>query len=390
MPMLSGIKVVELTNMITAPLCGMMLADLGAEVIKVENPKGGDLFRNWRGGTYSAQFGAYNRNKRSITLDIRSEAGAVILKKLIDDADILLQNFRPGVMGRLGFARDQLMRRNPKLIHCSISGFGEDGPYCDRPAYDSVAQALSGVSSLFLDPEAPQFTGPTVVDNATGMYACYGILGALFERERTGKARHLDINMLEAGIAFIPDPFANMCNSGITPGPTVRVQASQSFALKCGDGKLLAIHLSIQEKFWKGAVAAFSCPELLEDPRFAERAGRMENYIELKDAFQKASVSQSRAYWLPRLDAEDVPFSPILTLNETMEDNQVRHLDTFYKTTHPSEGDLTLIRRPIHIDSSREDQPLEPPPTLGEHTEAILSELGYASEIGDLKAKGII
>ena len=388
--MLSGIKVVELTNMITGPLCGMMLADLGAEVIKVENPKGGDLFRSWRGSTYSAQFGAYNRNKRSITLNIRSETGADILRKLIEDADILLQNFRPGVMDRLGFARDDLMARNPQLIHCSISGFGKDGPYRDRPAYDAVAQALSGVSSLFVDPEEPQFTGPTVADNATGFYAVYGILGALFERERTGTARYLDINMLESGIAFIPDPFANMSNSGITPGPTVRVQASQSFALKCGDGKLLAIHLSIQEKFWEGAVAAFECPELLEDPRFAERTGRMENYVALKEAFQNAAASQPRAYWLPRLDAEDVPFRPILTLDETMTDPQVQHLDTFYQASHPIEGDLTLIRRPVHIDGSRDDQPLAPPPTLGEHSEEILEELGYSEKIASLREDNVI
>ena len=244
MSMLSRIKVVELTNMITGPLCGMMLADLGAEVIKVENPKGGDLFRSWRGSTYSAQFEPITEtNVASRSIFARKP---VQIRKLIEDADILLQNFRPGVMERLGFARDDLMARNPQLIHCSIS-FGKDGPYHDRPAYDAVAQALSGVSSLFVDPEEPQFTGPTVADNATGFYAVYGILGALFERERTGKARYLDINMLESGIAFIPDPFANMSNSGIKPGPTVRVQASQSFALKCGDGKLLAIHLSIKK-----------------------------------------------------------------------------------------------------------------------------------------------
>lgn len=390
MAMLGGMRVVELANMITGPLCGMMLADLGAEVIKVENPEGGDLFRSWRGGTYSAQFGAYNRNKRSVTLNLKTELGREILGALIDRADVLLQNFRPGVLDRMGFAQTELMRRNSRLVYCSISGFGNNGPYRDRPAYDAVAQGLAGVSSLFLDPAHPQFTGPTVVDNATGLYACYGILGALLERERTGVARQVEVNMLEAGISFIPDPFANMSNGNITPGPTARVEASQSYALKCGDGKLLAIHLSIQEKFWHGAVAAFDRPELLKDTRFADRALRVENYMDLKDEFQAAVASQPRAHWLPRLDAEDVPFSPVLTLDETMEDPQVHHLDTFFETTHPTEGDLTLIRRPVYFDGSRDDQSATPPPALGEHTEEVLCEIGYENELARLKTNGVI
>ena len=179
---LKGVRVVELSTMITAPLAGMMLADLGAEVIKVEHPEGGDPFRSFRGGHYSPHFTAYNRGKRSIKLDLRKDEGRAVLLKLIGRADILLENYRAGVMERLGLATGTLSAANPKLIHCSITGFGATGPYSERPAYDSVGLALSGIASLFLDPQNPQANGPTIPDNVTGMYACYGVLGALDER----------------------------------------------------------------------------------------------------------------------------------------------------------------------------------------------------------------
>ena len=186
---LNGVRVIELTTMITGSLCGQMLGDMGADCIKVEKVEGGDMFRSWRGGTYSAQFGAYNRNKRSVTLDMRSEQGREILLKLVETGDVLLENFRPGVMDRLNLSVETLRERNPKLIYCSITGFGEDGPYEKRPAYDAVAQSLSGIASLFLDPDNPKVTGPTIGDNMTGYNACYGILSALFERERGGPPR---------------------------------------------------------------------------------------------------------------------------------------------------------------------------------------------------------
>src|SRR6516225_5112734 len=376
--------------MITAPLAGMMLADLGADVIKIEHPQGGDPFRSFRGGQYSPHFVAYNRGKRSMQLDLRNATGREILQKLLGRADILIENYRVGVMERLGLGADALAAMNPRLIHCSITGFGASGPYCSRPAYDSVGLALSGIASLLLDPGHPQICGPTIPDNATGMFACYGILGALYERERRGRGRRVEINMLEAAIAFIPDPFANYTRAGIKSDRLTRVAASQSFAFRCGDGKLIAVHLSSQPKFFEAMAAALERPDLVRDERFATRNLRIKNYGELTRVFGEIVATKPRAHWVNVLEEHDVPFAPVNSIADVLDDPQVRHLRTFYRQRHPTEGEITAIHRPVLIDGARNERAL-PAPVLGEHTDAVLGELGYdQGEIAKLRAAAVI
>ncbi len=388
--LLDGVRVIELTTMITGPLAGMMLADLGASVVKVENPEGGDPFRSFRGGRYSGHFLSYNRNKRSLTLDLRSARGKEILLDLVRGADVLIENFRPGVMDRLGFSSEVLTNANPKLIHCSLTGFGSDGPYVNRPSYDAVAQSLSGVLSQFVDPKEPQAGGPTLADNITGFYAAYGIMGALYERQRTGKGRRVETSMLESTIAFAPDAFINFKRYGIPVGPLTRVSASQSYAFRCQDDRLIAIHLSSQPKFWEGLLAALERGDLNTHPDFSTREKRIENYVALRTELGKTFASRERAHWAQRLEAQDVPYAPVHNVTEVMDDEQVRHLGTFYQVQHPTEGEVWGIHPPVFIDGQRPG-PIAPPPVLGEHSEQILGEMGLDSkQIAELRAKKVV
>ncbi len=376
---LQGIQVVEATTMITGPLAGMMLADLGADVVKIENPNGGDPFRTFRGRDHSPHFLAYNRNKRSIALDIRSDQGREVFIRLVRRADVVIENFRPGVMDRLGLGRSVLMAENPKLVYCAITGFGSSGPYRDRPAYDAVAQALAGTSSLFFHGD-PMITGPTISDNLTGMYACNGILAALAGRSRTGKGSSIDVNMLEATMALMPDPFLAHTMLGIEAEPLMRARASQSYALRCSDGKLISIHMSSQEKFWKAMLKAFEAEHLQGDARFKDRAGRVDNYEALAKELQAAAAKAPRDYWLARLEDNDVPHAPVNALPDVLADPQVRHLGAFVQMCHPERGPYQAIRCPIHVDGSRQDQPMRLPPNFNADGQQILMELGYSAQ----------
>jgi crotonobetainyl-CoA:carnitine CoA-transferase CaiB-like acyl-CoA transferase len=373
---LQGVQVIELGTMITAPYAGMMLAEMGASVIKVENPDGGDPFRATGQGRYGPNFVAYNHSKRSLTLDLKSAEGARAFEALLRRSDVVVENYRAGVMEKFGFGPDALRRINPRLVHCSITGFGKDGPYRNRPAYDAVASALSGIYSLAVDPDDPRLVGVTISDNVTGMYAVNGILGALYDRERSGEGRRIEVNMLESAIAFTPDAFAHYTQTGVVYGPVSRVASSQCFAFTCADGKLLAVHLSLQEKFWVNFQGVIETPALAQDPRFRERAGRVKNYHALQAALADIMRTRSRGHWMEKLERCDVPFAPINAVPEVLDDPQLRHLDSFCATEHPTEGRVMTIRSPLHFEGAGRDNTA--PPTVGEHSAEILAELGLA------------
>lgn len=375
---LSGVLVVELGTMVTAPLAGMMLSDMGARVIKVELPETGDPFRAHGGGRYSPPFVAYNRGKESVQLDLRSAQGLANLTRLLERADVVLENFRPGVLEKLGLDNAALRALNPRLIRASITGFGADGPYKDRPAYDSVPLALSGLSSLLLDPEDPRMSGPTIADNITGMYAAQGILGALLRRTATGQGGHVEVNMLEAAISFMPDAFAQYSRAGIVSGPETRVRISQAYTLRAADGLLVTVHFSSVQKFWEGLLKAIERPDLAADERFATPAARTKHYPQLREILLDVFAARPRAEWVQRLAAEGVPGAPVNRVDEVADDPQVRHLGTFARTVHPDMGEVIGIKSPIRLDGARRDDP-PPPPVLNADADAIAAEFGFTA-----------
>ncbi len=324
-PTLAGIRVLEQGTFITGPCAGMMLADLGADVIKIESPEG-DPYRAYQGAQYSPHFQAYNRNKRSFALDMKLQGDRALFERLAAEADVYIQNFRPGTAERLGAGVARLQGLNPRLVYCSISGFGSSGPYADRPSYDSVAQALSGFLSVVVDNRRPQFLGPALADAITGMYASQAVLAALVQRGRTGRGSHVEISMLEAMAHFAIEPFAAFFALGETPTSADRPRLAQAYILRTADGRLIAIHLSSLEKFWQGLVAALDAPELKEDPRFNPRARRIAEYETLRAELDRRFARQPLEHWVRRLQAEDVPYAPVNLIDDVVRDPQVEHL----------------------------------------------------------------
>jgi crotonobetainyl-CoA:carnitine CoA-transferase CaiB-like acyl-CoA transferase len=367
-PTLAGIRVVEQGTFITGPCAGMMLADLGADVIKVESPEG-DPYRAYQGGQYSPHFQAYNRNKRSIALDMKRAEDCEVFRSLVREADVYIQNFRPGTAARLRAGVDQLRELNPRLVYCSISGFGSTGPYAGHPSYDSVAQALSGFLSVVVDYRRPQFLGPALADAITGLYGSQGILSALIQRGRTGCGCHVEISMLEAMAHFAVEPFAAFFALGQTPTSADRPRLAQAYILHTADGRLIAIHLSSLEKFWEGLVAALEAPELARDARFNPRERRIAEYENLRQELDARFARKPLAHWVERLRAQDVPHAPVNRIDEVVQDPQVEHLGITVPIEAPHTA-LHSVRPAFQFDGERA-RSVRAAPLLDEHGQAI-------------------
>lgn len=390
---LKGIRVLEIGQFIAGPYAGMQLADLGASVVKIERPGEGDPFRVFGAGGgaqgYSSNFTAFNRNKKSLTLNLADPSGQTVFRRLAAKADVVLENFRAGVTKRLGIHDDALRQINPRLVYCSISGFSEDGPFGDQPAYDTIGQARSGILGMFVEKDDPRMRGPTISDQITGMQATSGILAALIQRERTGKGTRVEITLLEASMYFMPDSFTAYTQGGVVMEPQTRAAISSAFAFQCADG-LLALHPSSTERFWRGMLAALDRSDLAEDPLFKTRPDRIKNFQTLIATLRPIFAARTRHEWMERLAAHDVPSAPVHSIPEAMEDPEVKHLGLFYRYAHPRFGDFTGMHRALRIDGARETAPL-PPPGLGEHTDEVLEEAGFAAaEIAALREAGVV
>ncbi|HLX41471.1 MAG TPA: CoA transferase [Ktedonobacteraceae bacterium] len=390
---LEGIRVLDLTQIMAGPFCTMLLADLGAEVIKIENPRGGDDSRRMAPPYYQsepASFIAMNRNKYGIAVNIRTEPGKLILWQLIERADVLVENFRPGTMARLGFGFETVHAKYPALVYCSISGFGQTGPYRERGGFDLVAQAMSGVLSVTGSPAEPAKVGVPISDLNAGLYASHAILAALLSRVRTGEGQYIDTSLFEGALAYTFWESNEYWATGNAPkrlGTAHRLSAPyQVFATANG---WIAIGAANQRN-WELLALALERPDLLDNPHFTSNAERMAHITELVEELTATLQTHDTEVWLKVFEEAGVPCGPVLTLDEVYQNPQVKAREMDIEIQHPTAGHIHTIGFPVKY-SSTPGQMYRPAPVLGQHTLAILETLGYSpGECRRLEADGVV
>jgi crotonobetainyl-CoA:carnitine CoA-transferase CaiB-like acyl-CoA transferase len=403
---LSGIRVLDMSRILAGPWVGQLLADLGAEVIKVERPGVGDDTRGWgppflkdRNGKdtrESAYYLSANRGKKSIALDISKPAGQAIARELADVSDVLIENYKVGDLTRYGLSYEILSARNPKLIYCSITGFGQSGPYRDRAGYDFMIQGMGGLMSITGERDdapggGPQKAGVAIADLMTGMYSSVAILAALHERQTSGLGQHIDMALLDTQIAWLANQNMNYLIGGEPPkrmgNAHPNVMPYQTFRTRDGD---LILAIGNDSQFTKFCIAA-GIPEAASDPRFADNAGRLANREACTAAIAPAVKQKTTAEWVTLLEPLGVPCGPINRLDDVYADRQVQHRGIRIDVPHPLSGTVPLVANPIRYSRT----PISydaPPPMLGEHTEEVLRDLlgKSPSQIEELRAQRIV
>jgi crotonobetainyl-CoA:carnitine CoA-transferase CaiB-like acyl-CoA transferase len=403
---LSGIRVLDMSRILAGPWVGQLLADLGADVIKIERPGTGDDTRGWgppflkdregKDTAESAYFLCTNRGKKSVTLDISKPEGQAIARELAEASDILLENYKVGDLKRYGLGYDDLSARNAKLIYCSITGFGQTGPYRDRAGYDFMIQGMGGLMSFTgerddLPGGGPQKVGVAIADLMTGMYSCVAILAALHERSSSGRGQHIDMALLDSQVAWLANQNANYLIGGEPPkrmgNAHPNVMPYQTFRTRDGD---LILAIGNDSQFRKFCVAA-GIAHVGDDPRFTDNAARLENRQACVEAIAPAMRQKTTGEWIATLEPLGVPCGPINRLDQVYADPQVQHRGLKIEVPHPLSGSVPLVanpikysRTPVTYDSA--------PPLLGQHTDEVLSELlgKSAADIAALRAKRIV
>jgi crotonobetainyl-CoA:carnitine CoA-transferase CaiB-like acyl-CoA transferase len=390
---LEGMRVLDQTQVMAGPFCTMLLADMGADVIKIE-PPGGETTRQMRlqvAPGLSASFVAVNRNKRGIVLDLKRSEGVAALKKLALTADVLVENYRPGVASRLGVDYAALSRINPRLIYCSVSGFGQTGPYADQGGYDLIAQGVSGIMSVTgTEGGPPVKVGVPVADLGAGLFATFGILCALRARRVTGRGQFVDTSLFEAGMALSVWEATEFWYTGRVPRPlgTAHRMSAPYQAFRASDG-----HFTVgasNEKLWPLFAGVLGLDHLASDPRFATVTSRLEHRAELERLIEPVTVKEPRQHWLGRCEAAGIPAGPIYSVPEALADPHVQARTMVREVEHPTAGRVKALGNPVKLSASpatlRKAAPL-----LGEDTERVLAELGYdTAAISRLREKGVL